>query len=63
MITYDIVISRISAIFFRFTKLTGNDKDGGIEIYQSSDGDTEVQVTFDNDIVWLNQEQPGSLCS
>ena len=32
-----------------------------IEIYQSSDGQTEVQVTFDNDTVWLNQDQLGKL--
>ena len=32
-----------------------------IEIYQSNDGQTEVQVTFDNDTVWLNQEQLGKL--
>lgn len=32
-----------------------------IEIYQSSDGHIEVQVTFDNDTVWLNQDQPGKL--
>ncbi|HNP20107.1 MAG TPA: RhuM family protein [Fulvivirga sp.] len=33
----------------------------GIEIYQSSDGQTEVQVTFDNETVWLNLEQLGQL--
>ena len=32
-----------------------------IEIYQSPDGHTEVQVTFDDDTVWLNQEQLGEL--
>lgn len=32
-----------------------------IEIYQSSDGHTEVQVTFDDETVWLNQEQLGQL--
>lgn len=32
-----------------------------IEIYQSPDGHTEVQVTFDEDTVWLNQEQLGRL--
>jgi len=36
-------------------------KNSEIEIYQSSDGHTEVQVTFDNDTVWLNQEQLGKL--
>lgn len=36
-------------------------KNSEIEIYQSSDGQTEVQVTFDNDTVWLNQEQLGKL--
>ncbi len=28
-----------------------------IEIFQSSDGKAEVAVTFDNETVWLNQEQ------
>lgn len=32
-----------------------------IEIYLSPDGHTEVQVTFDEDTVWLNQEQLGQL--
>ena len=32
-----------------------------IEIYQSPDGHTEVQVTFDENTVWLNQEQLGQL--
>lgn len=32
-----------------------------IEIYQSPDGQTEVQVTFDDETVWLNQEQLGQL--
>lgn len=32
-----------------------------IEIYQSSDGHTEVQVTFDEETVWLSQEQLGQL--
>ena len=32
-----------------------------IEFYQSPNGQTEVQVTFDNDNVWLNQEQIGQL--
>jgi death-on-curing family protein len=36
-------------------------ENGGIEIYQSPDGHTEVQVTFDKDTVWLNQEQLGHL--
>lgn len=36
-------------------------KNSEIEIYQSSDGQTEVQVTFDDDTVWLNQEQLGLL--
>lgn len=30
---------------------------GQIEIYQSSDGQTELKVTFDNDTVWLSQQQ------
>ena len=28
-----------------------------IEIYHSSDGQTEIEVNFDNETVWLNQEQ------
>lgn len=28
-------------------------ENGKIEIYQSPDGHTEVQVTFDEDTVWL----------
>lgn len=32
-----------------------------IEIYQSPDGHAEVQVTFNEDTVWLNQEQLGQL--
>jgi hypothetical protein len=32
-----------------------------IEIYQTSDGGTEVEVTFDEETVWLNQEQLGML--
>jgi hypothetical protein len=33
----------------------------GIEIYHSSDGQTEIEVTFDNETVWLNQEQISQL--
>lgn len=33
----------------------------GIEIYHSSDGRTEIEVTFDNETVWLNQEQLSQL--
>jgi len=32
-----------------------------IEIFQSPDGRTEVQVTFEGETVWLNQEQLGEL--
>lgn len=32
-----------------------------IEIYQSSDGQTEIIVTFNGETVWLNQEQLGAL--
>ena len=32
-----------------------------IEIFQSSDGLAEVTVTFDNETVWLNQEQLSQL--
>lgn len=32
-----------------------------IEIYQSSDGQTQVAVTFDQDTVWLSQEQLSDL--
>jgi len=38
-----------------------NKKNSEIEIYQSSDGHTAIQVTFDNDTVWLNQDQLGKL--
>jgi hypothetical protein len=34
---------------------------GAIEIYQSSDGHTEVEVRFDKETVWLNQEQLSQL--
>jgi len=33
----------------------------GIEIYHSSDGQTEIEVKFDNESVWLNQEQLSQL--
>ncbi len=33
----------------------------GIEIYQSSDGQTEIAVAFENETVWLNQEQLSQL--
>ena len=36
-------------------------KQSGIEIYSSSDGQTEIEVTFDNETVWLNQEQLSQL--
>ncbi|MCE2612308.1 virulence RhuM family protein [Flavobacteriaceae bacterium D16] len=36
-------------------------KNSNIEIYQSSDGQTKVEVTFDDETVWLNQEQLGLL--
>jgi hypothetical protein len=32
-----------------------------IEIYQSPDGQTQVEVTFDQDTVWLNQKQLSDL--
>ena len=32
-----------------------------IEIYQSKDGQTRVEVIFDRDTVWLNQEQLSAL--
>lgn len=32
-----------------------------IEIYHSSDGQTEIEVKFDNETVWLNQEQLSQL--
>lgn len=28
-----------------------------IEIYQTKDGETSVEVTFEKDSVWLNQSQ------
>lgn len=36
-------------------------QNGSIEIYQSPDGQTQVEVTFDQDTVWLNQEQLSDL--
>lgn len=36
-------------------------KNSEIEFYQSPDGQTEVQVTFDDDTVWLSQGQLGQL--
>jgi prophage maintenance system killer protein len=36
-------------------------KNSNIEIYQSSDGQTEIEVTFDKESVWLNQEQLSQL--
>ena len=33
----------------------------GLEIFHSSDGQTEIEVTFDNETVWLNQEQLSQL--
>lgn len=35
--------------------------DSAIEIYESKDGSTQVEVTFDNETVWLNQEQLSEL--
>ena len=32
-----------------------------IEIYQGSDGQTQIEVKFDQETVWLNQEQIGVL--
>ncbi|WP_228235655.1 virulence protein RhuM/Fic/DOC family protein [Allomuricauda sp. M10] len=32
-----------------------------IEIYQGNDGQTEISVQFNNETVWLNQEQLGNL--
>jgi hypothetical protein len=36
-------------------------KKSDIEIYQSTDGQTEVEVTFDDETVWLNQDQMSQL--
>ena len=36
-------------------------QNSNIEIYQSPDGQTQVEVTFDQDTVWLNQEQLSGL--
>ena len=30
---------------------------GEIKIYQAQTGDAEIQVTLENETVWLNQEQ------
>jgi hypothetical protein len=35
--------------------------DNKIEIYQSSDGQTQIEVKFEQDTVWLSQEQIGKL--
>ncbi len=32
-----------------------------IEIYQSKDGQTEVQVKFENETIWLSQKQMAQL--
>lgn len=32
-----------------------------VEIFQSPDGEIEVEVAFDNETVWLNQAQLGQL--
>lgn len=37
------------------------EKKSDIEIYQSTDGQTKVEVTFDNETVWLNQDQMSQL--
>lgn len=42
-------------------RLFENWKKSDIEIYQSTDGQTEVEVTFDNETVWLNQDQMSQL--
>lgn len=34
---------------------------GNIEIYKSNDGETSVEVTFDQETVWLNQAQLSQL--
>ncbi len=34
---------------------------GAVEIYQSEDQQIELDVSFDNETVWLNQEQMASL--
>jgi hypothetical protein len=35
--------------------------DTQIEIYQGSDGQTQIEVKFDQETVWLNQRQIASL--
>ncbi|WP_257668660.1 hypothetical protein [Parapedobacter tibetensis] len=32
-----------------------------IEIYQASDGQTQIEVTFEQDTVWLTQQQMAAL--
>ena len=32
-----------------------------IEIFQAKDGQTQIEVTFDNDTVWLTQQQMSTL--
>ena len=41
----------------KFRKMT----DTNIQIYQTEDGSTEVNVKFDNETVWLSQRQMGQL--
>lgn len=31
----------------------------GIEIYQTHDSHTQIEVKFEGDAVWLSQQQPG----
>ena len=41
----------------KFQKMT----DSNIQIYQTEDGSTEVNVKFDHETVWLSQRQMGQL--
>jgi len=36
-------------------------KQGGVEIFQSADGDVQLQVSLDRDTVWLSQRQMAEL--
>lgn len=37
------------------------DMNNQIEIYQGIDGQTQIEVKFEQDTVWLNQKQMGAL--
>lgn len=38
-----------------------NTETGNVVIYQTQDGQTKINVTFENETVWLNQQQMSEL--